>query len=792
MTGVVKSAGPAQDPDTGRVTMTSQAPSHPPPGSRLAAWLSARPGEAVALVADFSSSSAAQTVADQLRFAGLRARLLVLPAGEPLDPPAIELIRSTPSSVFMLQASPLLPAALLHSGRLADLSELGPEQIERLLHVDPDVVAKASREMRGYFAPGAQAQLSFPGGAHFEFIVESVTEPLLSMPPGQLFILPRRGTGRGTLIVDAAVTGLGRPQNPLVFKFDGGLLLETSDASLQEALDQFGGEARRFSGFVVGLNPNAVPSGIPAEDAAVPGQFTVCLGSNSWLRGGDVDAPARLRLCISEACSLSIDAREIPTRLLPRALPSPFSPASLPPVADSVFRELYDNSNDAQVVFDDDSDIALEVNPAFVRLVGFAREEIVGRMTAAHLVAPESREAWGRRRSNRETRTADRFELKLLARDRTRRIVDVSLRFVRSGNRRALIASMRDVTEQKRLQEGNWAKIEEILAANARIGILKEKLERVQEFAAGLYNIREEAAILREAASFLQDRAKLGLAQAAFYLLDGDSLVPANETARGPLGLSDDDSFAKVLVGDEKVLLEEDRLVTALKGMDQNLGVVEARLPPKELEALRESPAAARSYLNIFGTLANILGLSIENVRLYNRVFKESIHDALTQTYNRRYLDAKLDEEIRRAERYDRPLSIIMIDLNDFKQINDRHSHRHRQGDVILREIAAVIRSTSREVDIVARYGGDEFLVVMPETPKEGAIKKAAALQRLIHDTRYTDLETGLRTLPMTVSVGVAEVRHRDRPLSSAELVREADQAMYQDKARQKEAKSGR
>lgn len=762
------------------------------PGPVISAWLPARAGDDVAVVADFSSLATAQDIVDRLRSAAARVRLLAIPAGEPLDAVALELARSAPLVLFAMRAPPVLPADLLHSGRLADLSGLELEQIERLLRADPDAIAKAFREIRGYFPPGAQAQLSFPGGAHFEFAVEGVTEPLLLLPPGQLFVLPRRGTGRGTLVVDAAVTGLGRPSKPLSFRFDGGLLLETSEPPLQELLDRLGGEARRFSGFVVGLNPNAVPSGAPEEDSAVPGQLSVCLGSNLWLRGGDVDAPALLRLCISEACSIAADGREIPTRLLPRAQP-PSAPSFTDSrkVADTVFRELYDNSHDAQFVFDQESDIVLEVNPAFVHLVGFARDEIVGRMTSAQLVAPDRHDAWARRRSSREPRPADRFELKLLARDRTPRIVDVSLRVVRSNERRVLIGSMRDITEQKRLQEGNWAKIEEILASNARIGILKEKLERVQEFAAGLYNIRDEASILREAAAFLQDRAKLGFAQAAFYLLDGDSLVPATAAPRGPLGLSEDDSFAKVLVGDEKVLLEEDRLVTALKGMDQNLGVMEARLPPKELQALRESPAAARSYLNIFGTLANILGLSIENVRLYNRVFKESIHDALTQTYNRRYLDAKLEEEIRRAERYDRPLSIIMIDLNEFKQINDRHSHRHRQGDVILREIAAVIRSTSREVDIVARYGGDEFLVVMPETPKEGAMKKAAALQRLVQDTRYTDLETGLRTLPMTVSVGVAEARYRNRPLSSAELIREADQAMYQDKARQKSAKGG-
>jgi diguanylate cyclase (GGDEF)-like protein/PAS domain S-box-containing protein len=683
-----------------------------------------------------------------------------------------------------MQVPPLPPQDLLRSGRLADLSGLSPDQIDRLLRADPDAVAKAERELRGYFAPGARAQMTFPAGSHFEFAVEGLSEPLMAMPPGQLFAIPRQGTGRGTLVVDAAVTGLGRPTRPLVFKFDGGLLLEASDPSLQEVLDRLGEGPKRFSAFAIGLNPNARPSGSPAEESAVPGQLTVFLGSNLWLRGGDVDAPARLRLCISDVCSIALDTREVPTRAVPRAHPPAPSPLPSPPVDPDLYRHLFDNSNDAQVILDDDTDAFLQVNPAFVRLVGYPPDEIVGRMTARQLIAPESLEAYLKRRT-------DRFELKLLARDRTARVVDASFRLAKLGDRRAVLGSMRDVTEQKRLQEGNWAKIEEILASNARIGILKEKLERVQEFAAGLYNIRDEAAILTAAAGFIQDRSRLGLAEASFYLVQDDSLVPTHPVpTRASLGLSENEAFAKVLVGDEKVLLEGDRLITALKGMDQNLGVVEARLPAKELETLRGSPAVARSYLNIFGTLANILGLSIENVRLYNRVFKESIHDALTQTYNRRYLDAKLEEEIRRAGRYDRPLSIIMIDLDEFKQINDHHPHRHRQGDVILREIAAVLRTTSREVDIVARYGGDEFIVVMPETPKEGAAKKAAALQRLVQETRYTDLETGRQSLPMSVSVGVAEIPHGALPVSAGELVREADHAMYQDKASRKKARS--
>jgi len=746
-----------------------------------------RSGDSASLVTDFPSIPTAQAFGESLRVAGVRLRVLVLPSGEPLDRAALEFVRSGSSTFFLTQHPPVTPEELLRSNRLVDLSGLHAEQIERLFSVPPTDLERPQRELQGYFASGGRAQITSENGTQFEFAIDRAAEPLFRLPPGLICILPKPASGRGTLVVDAAITGIGRPEPPVTFRFDGGLLLDASDSALQEVLTRLGENARRLCAISIGLNPNARPSGAPAEESLVPGRLTLYLGSGAWI-GGAIQAPSRMRLCLASA-TLTVDARRVPTELLPS--PAPIAPPPLPslPGSSDVFRNVFDNANEAQYLLDLETEVFLEVNPAFVKLVGYTRDELVNKMTARQLLPPEGEESHARRRAERPSRPVERYELRILPRDKNVRLVDVNVRLVQIAGRPVVIGSMRDITEQKRLQEGNWAKIEEILASNARIGILKEKLERVQEFAAKLYNLRDETQIFKEAAAFMLDRAKLAYTEASFYVIRGDSLqLTHSSSGTAPLsfGLSEVEGIARVLVGDDKVQLEGDRLTAALKGLDQNLGILQARLPAKELEALRESPAASKSYLNIFGTLANILGLSIENVRLYNRVFKESIHDALTQTYNRRFLDAKLEEEVRRAERYGRPLSIIMIDLNDFKQVNDHHSHRHRQGDVLLKEIAAVIKSSSREVDIVARYGGDEFIVVMPETPRDGAAKKAIALQKLVFDTPYTDLETGKKSLRLSCAVGVSGVEHRALPSSPGELVREADQAMYQDKARTK------
>ncbi len=140
-----------------------------------------------------------------------------------------------------------------------------------------------------------------------------------------------------------------------------------------------------------------------------------------------------------------------------------------------------------------------------------------------------------------------------------------------------------------------------------------------------------------------------------------------------------------------------------------------------------------------------------------------AVIDALTVVANRRYLEARFPEELARARRYARPLSCMMVDVDDFKQINDTQGHA--VGDAVIAAVAKIIRSDVREVDFVARYGGEEFVVVLPETPSEGVLIAAA---RLCDRVAASPIE-GIR---VTVSIGIATGHEADV------LVR-ADTAMY-------------
>ena len=152
------------------------------------------------------------------------------------------------------------------------------------------------------------------------------------------------------------------------------------------------------------------------------------------------------------------------------------------------------------------------------------------------------------------------------------------------------------------------------------------------------------------------------------------------------------------------------------------------------------------------------------------------MHDDLTELYNYRYLHTRLSDEFKRAERYREPLSCVMIDVDHFKRVNDRHGHD--AGDAALRVVADRLRKAVREVDVVARYGGEEFLLVLPSTNFSGALSVAERVWRAIGGEPFVFGEASER---VTASVGVAVYPSRDIK-SKDQLLKAADRALYQAK----------
>lgn len=174
----------------------------------------------------------------------------------------------------------------------------------------------------------------------------------------------------------------------------------------------------------------------------------------------------------------------------------------------------------------------------------------------------------------------------------------------------------------------------------------------------------------------------------------------------------------------------------------------------------------------LLATFANQSAVAIDNILLYKKSQHMSVTDGLTGVYNHRYFQNQIELELSRAQRYDLNFSIILIDLDKFKKINDTYGHI--SGDRILKRISKQISNTLRKTDTVARYGGDEFVVLLPETGKENAVSVANRIRGNI------DKANEREEIKINVSIGMAS--YPDNGVYSKDLVQKADSALYKAK----------
>jgi diguanylate cyclase (GGDEF)-like protein len=187
-----------------------------------------------------------------------------------------------------------------------------------------------------------------------------------------------------------------------------------------------------------------------------------------------------------------------------------------------------------------------------------------------------------------------------------------------------------------------------------------------------------------------------------------------------------------------------------------------------------------RKDLQLVLTLVEPCAIAIENAILFQRTEQLTITDDLTRLFNSRYLNLYLGREIKRCKRHGIPLSVIFLDLDGFKGINDQYGHLAGSGT--LTEVGKILAQGVRESDILARYGGDEFVVVLPETPASGALVIAERLRRAIEEHPFLEPQgLGAR---ISASFGIST--YPDHALTPEGLIQKADQAMYRVKEREK------
>jgi diguanylate cyclase (GGDEF)-like protein len=217
------------------------------------------------------------------------------------------------------------------------------------------------------------------------------------------------------------------------------------------------------------------------------------------------------------------------------------------------------------------------------------------------------------------------------------------------------------------------------------------------------------------------------------------------------------------------------------------------------LEIVSDDRPFAQDEVELVQILANQMAAALDSTRLYATLAQQAITDGLTGLFNHRFFYERLRDEVVRANRYDLQLSLLMMDLDDFKRYNDRFGHP--AGDRVLRHVADIMKAQLRDsVDVLARYGGEEFAVILPHTPAGGAERVGERLSQSVGTLEY-DLSTPLGALAagervrhsvedtafpgadpsepahVTISVGIASIPAHARDAEA--LVDAADRALY-------------
>jgi diguanylate cyclase (GGDEF)-like protein len=209
-------------------------------------------------------------------------------------------------------------------------------------------------------------------------------------------------------------------------------------------------------------------------------------------------------------------------------------------------------------------------------------------------------------------------------------------------------------------------------------------------------------------------------------------------------------------------------LVVPVRGSDTELGVLwllEDEVPFEEALLARVRLVAAHAEL------------ALSNAERYHRAKERAFLDDVTEAYNARFLLQATEHEIQRADRYGKELSVLFLDLDRFKLVNDRHGHL--VGSEVLRRLSRVLQECIRQVDTLARYGGDEFTILLVDTGGADAMAIAERIRRTVAETLFEGGDTPIR---LTISIGVATYPHHARDRDG--LLDAADKAMYRAKSR--------
>jgi len=376
------------------------------------------------------------------------------------------------------------------------------------------------------------------------------------------------------------------------------------------------------------------------------------------------------------------------------------------------------------------------------------------------------------------------LELSARRKDGTEFPVDIMLSPINSGKDRMVMAVIRDITEPKRTAEGVRKTNDELMALVTELQrrdremqslismddllqscTTQEDAYKVIGFAAGeLFEGQTGClAVLQASSRHLEMVARWGaapLGDPIFSLDDCWALRRGqlHEVANAETGL-----LCRHFVSQPNTRY----LCVPLTVQGEILGVF----------CLAGAPAHTSDHqigqLQLAVTVSESIKLSLSNLKLREKLRAEAIHDPLTGLFNRRYLEEMLVRELHRARRRNSPLCLTMLDLDNFKRFND--SHGHDAGDALLRELGRLMRAKLRKSDILCRYGGEEFVIVLPDSSLVDAEQRIDQIRAQLKEVQIQ--HSGELLAAPTLSAGIAQADEHN--FDPGELLRASDKALY-------------
>ncbi len=449
------------------------------------------------------------------------------------------------------------------------------------------------------------------------------------------------------------------------------------------------------------------------------------------------------------------------------------------------YRRLFETAKDGILILDGDTGRITDANPFLQDMLGYSRDELIGKALweiGAVRDIPASQEAMRELQKNEYIRYED---IPLQTKSGLRKHVEFVSNVYLVEGWRVIQCNIRDITERKHAETLALATNDKLLALVNELQWRDKQtqlMNRMNELLQSCLTQQEAYRVISLCAADLFPKHNGCLAILPKWNENLEVVTRWGTETYMESGFSLDDCWALRLGKIHEVLDLETGLVCShfaeppqggyfclpLMVLGETLGVLS--LIDNSVQAGEHPPGLKQLAV----TVGETIKLSLSNLKLRDDLRQQAIQDQLTGLFNRRYLDETLPRELSRAQRLQHPLCLVMIDLDGFKEFNDAFGHG--SGDLLLRELGSVLRENLRKSDISCRYGGDEFVLILPDSSIGDTQQRVEQIRILLNGLQQT--HTGQESVDrITLSAGIAYMP--DHGITESELLKAADEAMY-------------